>query len=112
MIRENSAACAAHSLVEAFSVLTRLPLPYRLPASEAIRIVDYTREYSTVVTLTEAEIFDTLRSLGLRNLGGGLAFDALLLACARKVGAQAIYTSNVRHFCLIAPDLASIIFAP
>jgi predicted nucleic acid-binding protein len=112
IIRKSGGACAAHSMAEAFSVLTRLPLPHRLPPAEALRIVEYTREYSTVVTLTDDEVIETLRALADRNLGGGLTFDALLLACARKIGAKVIYTSNVKHFRHIAPDLASIIAEP
>ena len=75
-------------------------------------MIDYTAEYSALVTLTEAETLSTLRSLAGRDLGGGHTFDALLIACARKVGAKAIYTRNAKHFRRIAPDLASIIVAP
>ncbi len=43
---------------------------------------------------------------------GPLIYDALLLACARKINARSIYTSNVKHFRRIAPDLASRIVEP
>jgi predicted nucleic acid-binding protein len=111
-IRQTGGVCAAHSMAEAFSVLTRLPVPYRLTPADAMRIIDSTREYSTFVVLTETEVAETLQSLAKRGLGGGLAFDALLLSCARKAKARLIYTSNVKHFRLIAPNLASRIVEP
>jgi predicted nucleic acid-binding protein len=46
------------------------------------------------------------------GLAGGIVFDALLLACARKVDAERIYTWNVRHFRMVAPDLAERIVTP
>jgi len=41
-----------------------------------------------------------------------MIYDALLLACARKCGADVIYTFNTDHFVRIAPDLAERIQAP
>jgi hypothetical protein len=35
-----------------------------------------------------------------------------LLACARKVGAERIYTWNLSHFPMVAPDLADRILTP
>jgi predicted nucleic acid-binding protein len=43
---------------------------------------------------------------------GGIIYDALLLACARKCKADRIYTFNERHFTRIAPDVAVRIQAP
>ncbi len=42
----------------------------------------------------------------------GTIFGALLLAWARKVSAVRIYTWNVRHFQLVAPDLKDRITTP
>jgi predicted nucleic acid-binding protein len=43
---------------------------------------------------------------------GGIIYDALLAACAHKVNAERIYTWNVRHFKLVAPDLEARIMTP
>ncbi|SFS04108.1 looped-hinge helix DNA binding domain-containing protein, AbrB family [Granulicella pectinivorans] len=40
------------------------------------------------------------------GLTGGIAYDALLLACARKVDATEFYTFDTNRFRLVAPDLA------
>jgi len=111
-LRKTGAACAAHSLVEAYSVLTRLPMPYRLDTSDAMRIMENTLSFATPIALTPDETIDTLRMLARQNLGGGVTFDALILACARKTAAQRIYTCNGKHFRRIAPDLAPRILEP
>ncbi|HZY71919.1 MAG TPA: PIN domain-containing protein [Edaphobacter sp.] len=111
-IRKAGAACAAHSLAEAYSTFTRMPMPYRVSPSDALRIVQHTSETCTLVSLTAVETLRTIREIAERGLGGGLIYDALLLACARKIGAKRIYTNNQKHFRRIAPDLASRIFEP
>ena len=57
-----------------------------------------------VVALDEDEYFEVVRESAKAGQMGGIIFDALLLACARKAEAETIYTWNVRHFRLIAPD--------
>jgi predicted nucleic acid-binding protein len=64
------------------------------------------------VALTASETSRTIEDAARRGLGGSLNYDALVIACARKVNADIIYTSNVRHFRQIAPDLASRIVLP
>lgn len=41
-----------------------------------------------------------------------MIYDALILACARKVKADRIYTHNLKHFRQLAPDLTASIMAP
>lgn len=89
-----------------------MPQPYRIPPSDALRIVQQTTETCTLVTLTASETLRTIKDIAERGLGGGLVYDALLLACARKIDAKRIYTSNLMHFRKIAPDLASRIYEP
>ncbi len=43
---------------------------------------------------------------------GAIIYDALILACARKARAEVIYTWNVKHFRLVAPDLSDRIVEP
>ncbi len=62
--------------------------------------------------LTPEEMLQAIEISKLQNVSGGLLFDSLLLACARKVHATAIYTINTRHLRRLAPDLASIIHEP
>lgn len=55
---------------------------------------------------------DVIRDVAERHLVSGIVHDAALLACARKAGADTIYTLNARHFKMAAPDLAGIIREP
>jgi predicted nucleic acid-binding protein len=65
-----------------------------------------------VVALDPEEYITAIRDAAKLRIAGGTIYDALLVKCARKVGAQRIYTWNVLHFKLVAPDLAERIFTP
>ena len=43
---------------------------------------------------------------------GGLVYDALLLRCALKSRAEAIYTWNTKHFRRLSPESAARIRTP
>jgi predicted nucleic acid-binding protein len=78
----------------------------------AMQIVRHTSERFKVVTLTPSEYLTTIESLTKLGQSGGITYDALLVACARKVDASQIYTLNTKHFRLVAPDLADRILEP
>ncbi len=105
-------ACAAHTLAEIFSVLTGRPASLRMPPLDAARLVAHTRKRLTVVSLTPTEHLSAIQSLAALGYSGGMIYDALLLACARKIDAKRIYTLNPKHFRQIAPDLTSRILEP
>ena len=75
-------------------------------------VVDEFRRKFRCVELTADEVLQTARGLAGLGLSGGIIYDALLLACARKVNADRIYTWNVQHFQMVAPDLAERILEP
>jgi predicted nucleic acid-binding protein len=95
-----------------YAVLSRFPGGKRQRPAFAGRLVEQIAERMTVVPLTVDEYSQTIRKAAQSLLAGGNVFDALLLACARKVGAEQIYTWNVRHFRMVAPDLAGRIVTP
>lgn len=66
----------------------------------------------TPIPLDSQDYYETLRAAANQGLSGGRSYDALLLRCARKCNAQTIYTWDLRHFELIAPDLATRLRAP
>lgn len=104
--------CGAHSMAELYSVLTRMPRPDRVSPTDAIAIVDRIESLTTLVSLSSAEQMVVVRDCAARRLVSGIVHDAGLVACAQKAKATAIYTLNVRHFRLAAPDLSSIILEP
>jgi predicted nucleic acid-binding protein len=105
-------ACASHTLAELFAILSGRPRPYRMPPADAARIVAHTANRFSIVSLTPAEYGATVDGLAKLGHSGGMIYDALILACARKLKARRIYTLNLRHFRLVAPDLAARIVEP
>lgn len=75
-------------------------------------MVQQATETMRVVSLTSEEYFETVQAMADRGLTGGIVYDALLMRCAAKAEADAIYTLNERHFRMIAPDLAERIMEP
>ena len=65
-----------------------------------------------MITLSAGEYLDTMNRLAELGHSGGMIYDALLLACARKAAAKRIYTLNVNDFRQAAPDLSERIMAP
>jgi predicted nucleic acid-binding protein len=107
-----TAACGAHTLAEVYAVLSRLPGGKKVRPEYAGLLVEQITARMTVVPLSAEDYAATLRETARMGLAGGIVFDALLLACARKVDAERIYTWNVRHFRMVAPDLAERIVTP
>ncbi len=94
---------AAHSLAEAYAVLTRLPGSEQVAPTIAWQLIsDNVLKAFTVVTLTPKEYADTLEQAAANGVEGGRTYDALLLAAAAKSGAERIYTLNARHFQALA----------
>jgi predicted nucleic acid-binding protein len=109
---KQATACGAHTLAEVYAVLSRLPGGKRQRPEFAGVLVEQIVGRTTVVHLTAEEYSETIRKTAQSLFAGGIVFDALLLSCARKVEAERIYTWNLRHFRLVAPDLADKIVTP
>ena len=109
---KDTAACAAHSLAEMFSTLSGRPHPHRVPLKDSLALVEQVRSRLRIVTLDEWEYMETIRQSVNAGRMGGIIFDSLLIACARKVDLDLIYTWNLGHFRMIAPDLAARIVEP
>ena len=65
-----------------------------------------------VIALSAAEQLSVIADVSQRGLAGGILYDALIVACARKAHATRIYTFNTKHFRMVAPDLAPRIIEP
>jgi predicted nucleic acid-binding protein len=104
-------ACAAHTLAEAYTTFTRVN-GYRITPSDAARIIEVISTRFEIISLTPAEYVETIKDTALLGLAGPIVYDALLIACARKINARTIYTHNLKHFRQLAPDLVSRIREP
>lgn len=89
---------ASHSLTEAYSVLTRMPPPYRLTPTDALAAIDTAWGKTETVALTAAELWRALRASAKAEIRGGRIYDAVIAECARKAKAREILTWNIRHF--------------
>jgi predicted nucleic acid-binding protein len=106
------AAISTHTIAEVYSTLTAMPPDLRLAPRNAVLAVETFLKRVTTVTLSTEEYMETLRRTASLGHSSGMVYDALHLACARKIAAEKIYTWNVRHFQLVAPDLAERIVTP
>jgi predicted nucleic acid-binding protein len=108
----HSTAISTHTMAEVYNTLTAMPPALRLAPRDAVLAVETFLQRLTPITLTADEYMETLRRTANLGRSGGMIYDALLLACARKVQAERIYTWNVKHFQTVAPDLADRIMTP
>ncbi|HUF22529.1 MAG TPA: PIN domain-containing protein [Vicinamibacterales bacterium] len=89
----------ASALIEAYAVLTRLPMPQRLEPSDAMTLLDANfLKQGQVVGTDPARVPDLLRLFVDSGVAGGRTYDALIAEAAREAGADVILTFNRRHF--------------
>ena len=97
---------AAHSLIETYAVLTRLPAPHRLRAEDAISLIESNWKRTPTVHLTGDETWRALLGVGRLEVTGGQTYDALIASIALKAGAATLLTWNVRHFSAFSDRIA------
>jgi predicted nucleic acid-binding protein len=89
---------AAHAVMEAYALLTRLPPPHRLAPADAMTVLDRNWGRTDTVALTGAESWRVVRQHGAAGVSGGRIYDGEIAACARKARVDEILTWNLRHF--------------
>jgi predicted nucleic acid-binding protein len=104
---KNDSCCGAHSLVEVYSALTRMPGKHRISCEQTMLFIGDIREHLTIIALDGNEYFETLRKAADSGLVGGVIYDAILARCAIKSNAEVIYTWNVRHFSRLGEEVKS-----
>jgi len=105
---------SGHSMAEIYSILTKLPPPFRHnPEQALLSIEENVVKHFKVTALGPSEYAPLIREAALSGIQGGTIYDAVLLKCAAKSGAEKIWTFNLKHFQNIAPkNIVSQIFAP
>ncbi len=102
----------APALVEAYSVLTRLPSPLKVSPSAALTalIGTFGPPFGSIVSLSAASYLEVLAQAAEQDLAGGMIYDAIIAHCAREAGATSLLTLNPKHFArFAAPDLRIIV---
>ena len=104
---------SVHSIAEMYAALTRLPVQPRIHPAEAARIItDNILPHFETVSVGKKDYTEALRLVGDGGWGGAKIYDALLIGCAVRSGADRIYTFNLVDFRQIAPSLEEKICAP
>lgn len=94
----------AHSIAEMYSTLTRLPVRPRIHALEGARIItENILPHFETVSISKKDYLEALNLVTTGRWPGAKIYEALLLCCGEKCGAQLIYTFNLIHFQQIAP---------
>lgn len=106
------AACAAHSLAEAYSTFTRYPGKERMSAEAASLMLQGIEHRLTLVSLDGDEYCAAIHRMAQLGIVGGAVYDGLVAACALKAGADHLYTWNVRHFNLLGSEIQKLITTP
>ncbi len=93
-----------HAILECYSVLTRIPPPYRLPPDIAKRSIEENFARTALVAGAKpGGVWGRLENLSQLGLGGGQVYDALIAWCAADAGATVLLTWNPKHFIAVAP---------
>ena len=109
---KKNACCAAHSLAELYAAFSRLPGKYRVSGEQILLFVEAIEEHLAIVALDSREYSSAIREAAAGGVVGGMLYDALLARCARKAGAQVIYSWNVQHFRRLGSEVASRVKTP
>jgi predicted nucleic acid-binding protein len=107
-----NACCAAHSLAELYSTLTRLPGKLGLSVEQALTALDSVAERLELISLDVSEYRHAIREAASEGVVGGTIYDALLGRCALKAHASKIYTWNVGHFRMLGSEIAAKVRTP
>jgi predicted nucleic acid-binding protein len=111
--RKDQGFMSVHSIAETYAVLTRLPVQPRIHPAEAARIIlDNILPHFEMVPIGRKDYTEALRVVADGSYSGAKIYDALLIGCAVRSGAERIYTFNIADFRQLAPHLAGKICAP
>jgi predicted nucleic acid-binding protein len=109
---KKTSGCAAHTLAEVYSGLTRMPGSQRMGGDQALLLLDQIRERLTVISLDEEDYYAVIASAVAQGIVGGMIYDALLAKCAIKANAAIIYTWDLDHFRRLGPEVARRVRTP
>ncbi len=84
---------AAHSALESYSVLTRLPGDARLAPADAVHLLDV--RFGRPVVLPDRRAADLVAELADLGIAGGAVYDALIAATAATADAT-LLTRDIR----------------
>lgn len=102
---KSTGCCGAHSLIEVYSTLTRMPGRHRISGEQAMLFIGDMRDRLSIIALNGAEYADSLAKAASLGIVGGSIYDAMLAHCALKAEAKIIYSWNSRHYAQCGPEV-------
>lgn len=109
LLADDSLILPQQVLIEAYSVMTRLPAPHRLTPEDAHRLLSESFRDVRIAGLPPRATWPLLGSLAESSLGGGRTYDAAIARAARDADAAAILTFHPRDFEIAADGLDVIV---
>ncbi|MBV9762351.1 MAG: PIN domain-containing protein [Acidobacteriaceae bacterium] len=109
---KTTGCCAAHSLAEVYSTLTRMPGKHRISGEQAMLFIGSIRERLSIIALNGDEYADALQASSAVGIVGGGIYDAMLAHCAIKAKTETIYSWNARHYSLCGPQVTQRLSTP
>lgn len=109
---QQDVCCGAHSLLEVYATLTRMPGKHRISSEQGMLFITNIRERLTIVSLSADEYGDMLQKFTSIGIVGGTIYDAFLATCALKAKAETLFTWNIRHYGQLGPDVTRILTTP
>ncbi|MCS7066651.1 MAG: PIN domain-containing protein [Fimbriimonadales bacterium] len=104
--QEATGVVSAHSLLELYAVLTRLPVNPPIASATAWRLIEHNLHGKVeIVGLSADDYWTLVQSLAERQIRGGRVYDALIAAAGAQAQVEAIVTLNPRHFEQLTHDL-------
>jgi predicted nucleic acid-binding protein len=111
--KEIEGIISVHSLIEIYSILTKLPLSPRINPALALNLIkENILEDFELVTYGKKDYINLLDELSCGNIAGGASYDGLILNAAKKVTVDKILTLNVNDLIRVCPQLVRIISEP
>lgn len=98
------------SLIECYSVLTRLPAPHRLSPGDAAGLLESAlRGNGHVVGLRAGAAWGFVAALDRESVRGGATYDRRILEEARAAGAERLLTLNGNDFRRFPADRLEVV---
>ena len=93
-----------HTILEAFSVLSRSPQPIGMSPEHAFHALQDGFGHAMITPMRSGLAWETIRHTLARGHWGGRVYDAVIALSVFEAGASVILTWNPRHFLSIAPS--------
>ena len=109
VLPKNEIIIAEHSLLETYSVLTRLPVKWRLTPAETILLIkNNIKDQITIVHFPNKNFMFWIDKTALNNIEGGQIYDSYIIKTLISAKVDAIATFNISHFSNLINDVKLI----